>query len=176
MDARTLWFFHFEVEAQCRFVLRARDDLERAVVDEDSDAVWYALQALLIAAANISRLVWGSRRSEAEAERIEDERRGLRESLRLNKRSPLYSRKVRNAFEHIDEELASHTGPYVNRNIGPSEMWRVRGAKRFGHYDPETQLVTFYRESVNIGRIVAEVERIFPIVHAKTRQPRRRGS
>jgi hypothetical protein len=171
VDARSLWVLQIEVQQQCSFVQRAGRDLDAALAREDTELVWYSLQALLVSAANLSKLFWGAPLNPSETAAVEAERAPLRRSLRVTKRSPLRSRRVRNAFEHVDAKLASHTGPLVSRNVGPSRIWRLPGVKRYGHFDPETGLVTFWSESVNIRRITAEVERIAPLVQAAVGKP-----
>jgi hypothetical protein len=61
--------------------------------------VWSEIQSILVAAGNASKLLWGSSRGK------EEERELLREAAGVADDSPLKSRKIRNAFEHIDERL-----------------------------------------------------------------------
>jgi hypothetical protein len=129
---------------------------------------WFALQSILSAAANLSKLLWGSRDDpDAEARRAD-----LRVAAGVSDESVLRSPKVRNQFEHIDQKIekwfnTSGGKGYVSRNIGQYGDIHIESdedASRFGRWDPETGIVTFWTHSVSIPEIVTEVERILPIV------------
>jgi hypothetical protein len=157
-------------EDEQEFILRA-EKIRSATKEERaldlSRRTWFALQAILSAAANLSKLLWGSGRNPEAEER----RAALRESLEVGDDSPLKSPRVRNQFEHIDEKLDGLEGrPYAGRTIGPidSPFLDVGEPKfRFGHWDPETGVVTFWDYSISILEIVAEVERIHAIVRPR---------
>ena len=59
MDRAVERRFLAEIETQCGFVARAEQDLSRALAEHDTDGVWYDLQMILIAAANVSKLLVG---------------------------------------------------------------------------------------------------------------------
>jgi hypothetical protein len=134
---------------------------------------WLALQSILVSAANISKLLWGSR-GEGSTER-QKARAPLRELLEVEQDSPLYDLRLRNDFEHFDERLerwlSKATGqqvPYVGRNIwhAPEGVTMIAGEaehRRFGHYDPVTATVSFWTHSVDLRSLIAEVDRILPL-------------
>ena len=90
-------------------------DLEEALKRNDMDRIWCAAQGFLVAAANVSKLLWGSGQSEP------DGRKALRQTLGVPDESPLASRTMRNHFEHFDERLESwvesSTGMFVDSNV-----------------------------------------------------------
>src|SRR5437867_12392025 len=104
------WLFKMEVRLQCKVLLTAADDLAAATdrlrkpsdmsdVIGRSDDVWIALQQLLVAAANISKLLWGSKGKK------EETHAGLRADLRIANTSPLRDVDLRNDWEHVDERI-----------------------------------------------------------------------
>src|SRR2546428_224252 len=90
-----LTVFVREVVWQCKFVRFAADDVEASLAADDRDRCWFALLGLLTAAANISKLLWGSHPRRAD----------LRALLGVEDDSPLRVRKLRNDLEHFDERL-----------------------------------------------------------------------
>jgi hypothetical protein len=50
-----------EVERQCRFAIIAAADLDAALAVLDRDHIWYSVQAFLVAAGNVSKLLWPSK-------------------------------------------------------------------------------------------------------------------
>jgi hypothetical protein len=162
--------FLAEIETQCTFGLRAEQGLSVALAEEDTDGVWCALQMALLAAANISKLLWGSPRNPEEAKQLILERQALRGCLRTTKASPLHRRTVRNAFEHFDEKVARSAGArYASRTIGPQNVI-PHGYRRFGHFDPASGLVTFGRECINIKAVFAEFARLKPLAATEFRK------
>jgi hypothetical protein len=183
MDGFTLRLFRDEVELQCRFVVMAYERLQQAhdtlaekaeanrdrwrevgrgFVQEFNVEAWFALQNLLVSAANISKLLWGSKGKKA------GERQDLRDLLGVEDTSPLHSPDLRNDFEHFDERLTAYfvnesRKAYSGRNIGRRDQWDdfvVPGTKHFGHYDPTTREVTFWENAVSLPEVVAEARRI----------------
>jgi hypothetical protein len=128
---------------------------------------WYAVQNLLIACGNLSKLLWGKKSQTAS-------RKDLRHSLGVSDDSPLRDRSLRDYFEHFDEKLEawyakSERRNFVGRNIGPANMIQgLNEAERFHHFDPTTGIVTFTDKSVSLPALVAEIERIRPIARTET--------
>lgn len=180
MEKRLNISFLFEIEMQCQFVLFGAEQLAAAEAESEKEwknpeqrfaalqsvpRTWFALQNILVSAANISKLIWGSGRQDAD-------RPELRDLLGIDKSSCLYSPDLRNDFEHFDERLerwaaeAQEKGRFMlmSRNIGPFPG--MAEDDRFGHYEPRTGEVTFWRNLESIPEIVAEVQRLLPAVQA----------
>jgi hypothetical protein len=128
---------------------------------------WYAVQNLLIACGNLSKLLWGKKSQAAS-------RKDLRDSLGMSDDSPLRDRTVRGYFEHFDEKLEgwyaqSERRNFVGRNIGPANMIQgLSEAERFHHFDPTTGSVTFTDKSVSLAALIAEIDRIRPIARTES--------
>jgi len=121
METMVLRIFQWEVERQCKFALIAAQDLNQALKASDTDSIWYSVQAFLVAAGNISKLLWPPNPSST--------KRGteLRASLSVSDDSPLEPRAFRNHFEHFDERLerwatSSERHNFADSNVGPPSM------------------------------------------------------
>jgi hypothetical protein len=157
-----------------RFARRRR---AKAEVDATAHAgrlgTWFALQAILVSAANISKLLWGSGGKRAR------QRLALRESIGISDESPLKVLDIRDDFEHLDERVeewssAEGRSDYVGRNIGDGVHIageQERRGRRFGQYDPSSGIVTFWTHSVFLPDIIAEVKRIHPLLQAEVTKP-----
>jgi hypothetical protein len=159
MDERIAEIFRFELRLQCEALLHAAAALAAAEprMPRPTDDHWIALQELLVAGANISKLLWGSGGKKA------DNRSDLRDSLGVTDASPLRDPVLRNDFEHIDERIETYfsEGPeriYMGRNVGGGiDTTQV---PVFGHYFPETGDVAFFTHVVNVPAVVAETENL----------------
>jgi len=98
METFVLRILQGQVELQCKAVVSAAAELDDALQLQhpDIDGVFIALQGILVAAANLSKLLWGS------AGRKAVERTRLRDSLGVPDDSPLKDPELRNDFEHFD--------------------------------------------------------------------------
>jgi hypothetical protein len=175
MDEHLLKLFQYQVRSQCEFAILALNDLDEAVADlnraseqlfetglsRDARAqargavaltgarIWFSLNAILTATANVSKLLWpvGHRKTASD---FPDRGEKLRASLGVTDDSPLQHRTVRNHFEHIDERyeewwLKSERHNIAIRNIGPlgRTVTGLEEAETFEHFDPSAGLVTF---------------------------------
>ena len=121
MDKMLLRIFQREVERQTRFALLSATDLETGLKAGDVDRIWYAVQALLVAAGNVSKLLWPPRPS------VPNRGEEVRQSLSVPDDSILAPRAFRNHFEHFDERLeewaaSSQRKNFVDSNVGPTGM------------------------------------------------------
>jgi hypothetical protein len=161
MDQHLLFVFKEELHDQCRLAAEAGEQLEQA---RGGYSVWSELQSIIVAAGNASKLLWPPGSGDAtEAKRLE--REPLREAAGVTDDSPLKSRKIRNAFEHIDERLErwfewTDTGNIGLRNVGSPEAIGT-GSVHFGNYDPRSGEVIFWNETpISIPEVLEEMRRI----------------
>lgn len=179
MDKEDLNKFEDEIEFQCNSVLFALKDLGIALGDYRKAhgekfkhgeeriyiyRIWYFIQAFLVAAANISKLldpprprrpkdcskkVWKIK--EPKLSRAVHERGvELKKSLSIKKTSPVLKRDARNYLEHFDtilQEWIEETKrrryvPYVHRSIGSIR----RAKKRADSPNPKDYLQFFDHE------------------------------
>ncbi len=131
-----------------------------------ADRIWYCLQALLIAAANISKLL-----NLGNANFKPDEREVLQRILGINKTSPLASRELRNHFEHLDERLLDwwRKNPYVlmDRVIGNTMIKALPGSPdhlsqsvHLRHFEPSTYTLSFHDQPYDLRPVIAELRKL----------------
>jgi hypothetical protein len=166
MDQFLQKIFRAEVGLQCRAIVAANAELARSTTDDEA---WIALQNLLVASANASKLMWGSG-GRAAAERID-----LRSSLGVGSTSPLEDPDLRNDFEHCDERLAQHFADstewvraYSGRNIGQNRatpMNQAGESREFHHFNPVTGVVTFWEHAASIPDLLGEAVKILTVLN-----------
>ena len=156
-----------EVERQAKFGLMAVADLNAALAAPDTDRVWYSMQNLLIAAGNVSKLLWP-------AKDYEERGKTLRQVLTVSDDSVLAPRTFRNHFEHFDERLeqwatAAGPGNFVDSNIGPPGMISGLDPSSFlRNLDTKSMALTFRGDAYQLQPIVSALEQ----VHAQATQQR----
>lgn len=157
MDAHIQHVFVRELERQAQFGLIAVADLNAALAACDNDRVWYSIQGLLIAAGNVSKLLWPG---------PEYESRGaaLRQLLSVADDSVLAPRTFRNHFEHFDERLdawvaGDEAHNFVDSNIGPTGMISGLDSKNFlRNLDTTEMAVTFRGDSYRLQPITTALQ------------------
>lgn len=171
MDLMLLRTFQGQIELQCYFVLAAAQDVNAGLAQQNVNHVFYGIQNLLNAAANISKALWGT------GGRLAAERQHLRASIGVSDSSPLRDVVMRNNFEHIDERLdrwwreSTHHN-HADLNIGPKAMIAgMADIDMFRAFDPATADITFWGQEFNVQAIVNEVQRILPLVSAEAQKP-----
>jgi hypothetical protein len=172
MDKMLLRIFQREVERQTRFALMAFSDLEAALKMGDMDRIWYAVQGFLVAAGNVSKLLWPSRPS------VPNRGEELRQSLDVPDRSILAPRKFRNHFEHFDERLeqwaaSSQSKNFADSNVGPTEM--ISGLERCDYLrnlDTTRYAVTFRGDTYHLRRLVEALSNLYVKAAAEAAKPR----
>lgn len=174
MDIFLLRTFQRQVELQCKFVLTAAQELNKALAERNSaQQVFYALQNLLTASANISKALWGVKGNRD----LTKQRKPLRDSIGIRDDSPLREVNMRNNFEHFDERLDKWWRKSKRHNIAdlsvgpPSTFQGLEDIERFRMFDPSTTNMTFWGEEFNIQNIVNEVTRIFPTLQREASKP-----
>ncbi len=140
MNDRLRTIFLLEARRQADYGLMAARDLERAL-SVDDERCWYSMQSLLVAAGNVSKILWPMRIG----------RRGklLRKELGVPDSSPLRPRRFKNHFEHFDTRLerwakSSRHRNFADANIGPPGMiGGLATGDYLRNYDPNSQTLTF---------------------------------
>jgi len=150
-----------EVRAQCSMALVAA--AEKDAVSAGS-RLWAWLDAMVVAFANIDKLLWGSKARKPR-------RAPLRAMAGVDDSSALHGcRKFRNDIEHVDERIeddwdkqATRPGHWVvvdrNIGVGPADIGFDLGDRRghFRHYDPSTDIYWFGENSLNLSWLLHEV-------------------
>ena len=180
MDEMMLKTFQGELATQCKLVGIGSEYLDKSLSEpgryqgDPTAYTWAALQNILVSAANISKLLWGSGPASKRAQ-LEAIRQPLRESVKVSDSSILNSTRLRNDFEHFDERIEKWFGGtdkmiYMGRNIGRSDFLVVvvegpsssppPSPTKFGHFDPQTGIVEFWDNSADIRAIVKAVHEL----------------
>ncbi|WP_407146070.1 hypothetical protein [Bradyrhizobium sp. ORS 86] len=171
MELMLLRVFQTQTLRQCKYVLSSARELDAALKNRDIDRVFYALQNLLNAGANISKALWG------QGGKLAEQRKPLRDSIGITDASPLKEVTMRNNFEHFDERLDRWWSKSANHNIadhlvGPPDI--INGLlenEKFRHYDPTTTNVIFWGQEFNVRRIVEEINRVLPALELEASKP-----
>jgi|GEM_PF-3245001 len=123
-----------EVQSQTDFAMMAFQDLKAALAVKDTRRTWYSVQGFLIAAANLSKLLYSKQSRCTE----------LRTELGLKDASPIAAREVRNSFEHFDERIEAWEArsKWSDSLVMPLKDL-VPGWKVVRHLDPTTFTVIF---------------------------------
>lgn len=171
METSQLRTFQRHLHDQCQYLLRSARDLNTGLASKDVDHIFYAIQNLLNAGANISKLLWGQKGKDLEA------RKRLRESIGICDSSPLRKVDMRNHFEHMYERIERWWSQSARHNqadkiIGPrNAIVGLKPIETFRWFDPVTKDVIFWGEGFNIQTLVAEVERILPKLREEADKP-----
>jgi len=137
----------------------------------DQTNIWPSVTALLVAAANMSKLMWG------QAGKLAAERKPLRDSIGVEDTSPLRQTSMRNHYEHFDERLDewwknSKQHNIADRLIGPMGMiGGIDPLDSFRQYDPTTGDLIFWGDRFNILKITEEALRLLPALEREASKP-----
>lgn len=151
-----------ELHFLCVQAIYARTALEEALKHRGRPVgVWLVAQGILVIGANASKLLWGKGAARA--------RKALRAEAGVHDDSPLRSKDIRNAFEHIDERIvgwARKEGKhYVERHV----IWdgeRSPAGSQFGTFDSKTWTIDFLdEEPISLRAVLDELDRIGPRIH-----------
>jgi hypothetical protein len=173
MDEQLINILVGEVERQAKFGVKASVELNWGLHSEDSEDLWYSLQNLLVAAGNVSKLLWPARPESAERGRT------LREILEVPDDSPLQPRRFRNHFEHYDERLegwaqSSAQRNYIDSCVGPLD--RMFGTSfhpedYHRNFDPGPYVLTFRGDTYELRPIIGALRELVPKAHAARARP-----
>ena len=87
-----------EIVLQSKIAHRAADRLKATHDNFDNVEVWCSIQSILVAAGNVSKILWPNQKYKNRGER-------LRQMLNVNADNLLSNRDFRNHFEHYDERI-----------------------------------------------------------------------
>ncbi|MFC7526890.1 hypothetical protein ACFQRK_23235 [Parapedobacter sp. GCM10030251] len=147
-----------EIVLQIKIARRAAERLQATHSNFDRVEVWCSIQSILVAAANVSKILWPNNKYKLRGER-------LRQLLKVKKDNLLVDRKFRNNFEHYDERIEEwfkkHSGGvYIDLSMNPS----LRGGSLTYHhrgYNSFNNTVIFRGELLDLSEILNTLEEIF---------------
>jgi hypothetical protein len=146
-----------EIVLQSKIVHQAADRLQATHDNFDKVEVWCSIQSILIAAGNVSKILWPRQKYKDRGER-------LRQMLNVNENNLLSDRKFRNHFEHYDERIEDwfnnqSSAVYTDLAMNPS----LRGpmtTKDHRGYDSFKNTLIFRGESLDLNEVVNALEEI----------------
>lgn len=156
--------------------VKAMEEYERVKATAE-ERLWYSVQAFLVAAGNISKLLWPSYRKGEE--RIPERGDELKASLAVEEDSPLAPRTFRNHFEHFDVRLeewavSSEHRTFVDANIVPTSLTSgYDPGDCLRNFDPYNFTLTFRGDSYHLPPIAEAIEQLW---HKATAQLKQRTS
>jgi hypothetical protein len=152
--------FVSEIVKQTKIAQRAAERLQATTDLFDELEVWCSIQSILVAAGNVSKILWPSRKSSTARGDV------LRVLLDVDDRNLLSDRKFRNHFEHYDERIEdwfkkNPSAVYMDSSIDPFKpTWGSNPINLHRSYNPLTQTVTFRGESVDLAALMNALEEI----------------
>jgi len=171
METMVLRIFQREVERQCKFATIAAQDLNQALQAGDMDRVWYSIQAFLVAAGNVSKLLWPSKPL------LPERGAELRASLSVGDDSPLEPRAFRNHFEHFDERLeqwatSSERRNFADSNVGPPGMIvGLEPGDFLRNFDTTNFAVTFRGDTYHLQPVINAIRDLWRKAAVEAEKP-----
>ena len=171
MDLMLLRLFQQQILFQCKSMLFAAKDIDESLKKKDTTSLFYAIQNLLSAAANISKALWG------QGGKFSQKRKTLRDSIGVDDNSPLKNVTMRNNFEHLDERLEkwwkeSPRHNHFDLSIMPkSAVQGIDSIDWFRVFDPITADLYFWSQEFNIKDLISEILKILPKLQEEAQKP-----
>jgi hypothetical protein len=122
----------------------------------EPEETWEAIQSLLVAAANVSKILKPVRK------KYNKNRKLLRDSLGVSDDCLLLDRTFRDHFEHYDERIeewieGGNSGTYMDSRIDPipSQFSQFQFCHR--SYNPTTKVLSFRGKDLNLDALLNEL-------------------
>lgn len=149
--------FMSEIVLQSKIAQRAAKRLQETNETFDKIEVWCSIQSILIAAGNISKILWPQEKYKSRGEK-------LRELLYIDNSNPLSNRKFRNHFEHYDERIEKsfkNQAPVVYRDLAMNPSMTSFGLNNNHRgYNSFNNTLVFRGEILEIDQILNAIEEI----------------
>jgi len=149
-----------EIVLQSKIAELAAKRLSAIKDNFDQVEVWSSIQSILVAAGNVSKILWPQEKKYA----VRGKR--LRELLKVDDNNILSDRSLRNHFEHYDDRIekwfkGKSSAVYSDLAIDPlKSMRRNFPTNHHRAYDPLTQTLTFRGESFDLAAVLKELKEI----------------
>jgi hypothetical protein len=147
-----------EIVLQSKIARTAAERLETPPSDVDKQVdIWSSIQSILVATANVSKILWPKNKYKARGER-------LRQMLRVENSNILSNRKFRNYFEHYDEQVDDwfrnqSSAVYTDLAMNPSLRGLFASRDHRG-YNSFNNTLFFRGESLDLGEVLKALEEI----------------
>ena len=146
-----------EIVTQSKFAEMAADQLAKS---SDSVEVWGSIQSILVAVANVSKILWPTRKP------YKARGKQLRELLGVDDDNLLADRNFRNHFEHYDERIekwfdSNNSAVYMDSRIDSVEP-TLLSLPQFFHrsYNPISRTLSFRNESIDLVAVLDALEEV----------------
>ncbi|MCW8966427.1 MAG: hypothetical protein OQK82_07055 [Candidatus Pacearchaeota archaeon] len=146
-----------EIVSQSKIAEKAADQLNKS---SDTVEVWGSIQSILVAAANVSKILWPARK------RYMARGKHLRELLGVDENNMLSDRTLRNHFEHYDERIedwfdSNNSAVYMDSRTDPFEPTPLSLPQLFHRsYNLTSQTLSFRNESIDLAAVLAALAEI----------------
>lgn len=146
-----------EIALQSKIAQRAAERLQATYDNFDRIDVWCSIQSILVAAGNVSKILWPNQKYKVRGER-------LRQILKVEESNPLSDRRFRNHFEHYDERIEDwfsnqSSAVYTDLVMNPS-LRRTSASKDHRGYNLFNNTLIFRGESLNLNEVLKALEGI----------------
>jgi hypothetical protein len=157
MTALQEMVFIGEIVLQSKIAHRAADRLQTTHTNFDKIEVWCSIQSILVAAGNVSKILWPRQKYKSRGER-------LRQILNVNEDNLLSDRKFRNHFEHYDERIEEwfnnqSSVVYADLAMNPS-LRRSMTTNDHRGYNSFNNTLIFRGESLDLSEVLNALEEI----------------
>jgi len=148
--------FLTEIIFQVKMAEHAANRLNENANHSDQMETWSYIQLILIAAGNVSKILWPGRKAN------KDRGIQLRRLLKIQDDNPIADRKFRDHFEHYDERLEKWT---ENRR-GYFDFVMNPSMHTFGHqnisrgYEVDSNTLVFQGETLDLDAVVKALKEI----------------
>lgn len=148
-----------ELVLQSKIALRADERLRTTHDSFDHIETWCSIQSILVAAGNISKILWPNDKHKMRGEH-------LRQLLKVEKENPLSSRKFRNHFEHYDERIEEYfkynsQGVYIDLAMNPSLNSGIFGDPPLNThrgYNSFNNTLVFRDEILDLNKVLTAID------------------
>ena len=151
-----------EIVLQSKIAQRAAERLRATHDNFDHVETWCSIQSILVAAGNVSKILWPNEKYKIRGER-------LRQLLKVEKDNPLSNRKFRNNFfEHYDERVEEYfqvnsQGGYIDLAMNPSFRSGIFGDPPLNThrgYNTFDNSLVFRNETLYLNEILEALDNI----------------
>jgi hypothetical protein len=135
--------------------------LQDMILIDEIVETWCSIQSILVAAGNVSKILWPNKKYKIRGDR-------LRQLLKVEMDSPLYSRAFRNHFEHYDERVEewfenSPRGLYIDLAMNPSFRSEISNAPPLNThrgYNSFNNSLVFRNETLYLNEVLTALDNI----------------
>lgn len=149
--------FMGEIVLQSKIAQRAANRLQIASDRSDYVEIWCSIQSILVAAGNVSKILWPNQKYKIRGER-------LRQILKIEESNPLFDRRFRNHFEHYDERVeewfnSQSSAVYTDLAMNPSLRGNTAARDHRG-YNSFNNTLIFRGESLDLNEVLRSLDQI----------------